>query len=235
MSTRINIFCLAMAALMVLLQTGTAHESTRPGSLSKGAFARRQQTHTRLHPRLDRGFWDQRCAKKRTRIAVLTSCIHIVPLADVLLICPQSHRAAISHHIHSSAFPSLSVDLQTYDDAAQANAGTAGILKHFAHRIPKDFVLLPCDLIPPANVPLRTLLNRYRTSTVTDGSLAVSFWFRQPPPPDPKAESWDQSTSATTTTIICDEGSSTLLHVDTSNDRDRNPDEMDLRMGLLSR
>ena len=162
-------------------------------------------------------------------MAVLTGFM----VLDVLLICPQSHRAAISHHIHSSSFPSLSVDLQTYDDAVQANAGTAGILKHFAHRIPKDFVLLPCDLIPPPNIPLRTLLNRYRTSTVADGSLAVSFWFRQPPP-DPKAERWDQSTS-TTTTIVCDEGSSTLLHVDTSNDRDRNPDEMDLRMGLLSR
>ena len=149
----------------------------------------------------------------------------------MLLICPQSHRDPISLHIHSTTFPSLNVDLQTYDDEAQANTGTVGILKHFAHRIQRDFVLLPCDLIPPPNVPLRVLLNKFRIDTVSDGTLAVSFWFRQPPP-DPKAEQWDPSTS---TTIIWDQPSTSLLHVETLSDQDRYVDEMELRMGLLTR
>lgn len=154
----------------------------------------------------------------------------------MLLICPQSHRDAIFHHIHSTTFPSLNIDLQTYDDEAQTNTGTVGILKHFAHRIQKDFVLLPCDLIPPPSVPLRVLLNKFRIDTVTDGTLAVSFWFRQPPP-DPKSVSaaqWDPS-SYSSTTIIWDEPSTSLLHVETLSNQERYSDEMELRMGLLNR
>ena len=100
---------------------------------------------------------------------------------DVLLICPSSHKPAISHYIHSqsssASFSSLHVDLQTYDESQELTVGTCSVLRHFSARIQEDFVLLPCDLIPPESLPLSRILDKFRADSASDGSIATTFWF----------------------------------------------------------
>ena len=68
---------------------------------------------------------------------------------DVLLVCPTPHLAAISHYINAdssaSSYPSLRIDLQAFDESENDTAGTCQILRHFAHRIEHDFLILEDD------------------------------------------------------------------------------------------
>ncbi|THH15478.1 hypothetical protein EW146_g5006 [Bondarzewia mesenterica] len=159
-------------------------------------------------------------------------------IIDVLLICPTAHRASISHHIHSdtssSPYPSLQIDLQTYDESQDLSPGTCTVLRHFSNRIQKDFILLPCDFIPPESLPLNDILNKFRIEANMDGSIMTSCWF-QASRPDKGAvpEEWGLPTSRTP--IIWDDQSGTLLHIDTPDDLDQNADELMIRMSLLSR
>ncbi|KAJ3728760.1 UDP-3-O-glucosamine N-acyltransferase [Lentinula raphanica] len=151
---------------------------------------------------------------------------------DVLLICPSMHRPMISHHVHSG-LSTLHIDVQTYDESPERNTGTCTLLRHFASRISEDFILLPCDFIPPPSLSLSTILNKYRTESLSDGCVATACWFAAPalektsfvedwgllPPPVP---------------IVWDDATGTLLQVDTANDMDRNSEELVLRMSLLS-
>ncbi|KAJ7287648.1 UDP-3-O-glucosamine N-acyltransferase [Mycena rebaudengoi] len=153
---------------------------------------------------------------------------------DVLLICPAVHRAAISHHIHSHPSSSLNIDIQSYEETSDSGVGTCTLLRHFSSRIPRDFVLLPCDFIPPPSLPLSALLNKFRTDTVSDGLIATTCWFSTL-----KAEKnafpdeWGHL--APSCSIVWDKPSSTLLYVDTPDDVDRNSEEIELRMSILSR
>lgn len=154
-----------------------------------------------------------------------------------MLICPAIHRPAIYHHIHSDAsvLPSpLRIDLQTYDESPDTSVGTCTLLRHFSSRIPEDFVLVPCDFIPPLTLPLSILLNKFRADAISDGSIATTCWIASHTPekgafpdewgplPRPMPIIWDQQTG-------------TLLHVDTPDDQDRNAEELELRMALLNR
>ncbi|KAI0051631.1 UDP-3-O-glucosamine N-acyltransferase [Auriscalpium vulgare] len=159
-------------------------------------------------------------------------------ITEVLLICPTAHRSRISHHIHSdtssSSYPSLHVDVQTYDETQNLTVGTCTVLKHFSHRIQQDFVLLPCDFIPPAGLTLTSLLNKYRIESHLDGAIVTACWY-QAQRPEKGAVPEDWGSAPTAIPIVWDRQSGTLLHVDTLDDLDRNGEELELRMSLLSR
>jgi len=155
-----------------------------------------------------------------------------------LLICPTAHRSSISHHIHSdtssSSYPSLHVDVQTYDESPDDPVGTCAILKHFSNRIQRDFIILPCDFIPPEDLSLSSLLNKYRVESNLDGAIVTSCWLKtRGADKGTVPEEWGQI--GPSVPIIWDQKSGTLLHIDTPDDRDRNPDELEIRMSLLSR
>ncbi|KAH9176436.1 UDP-3-O-glucosamine N-acyltransferase [Lactarius sanguifluus] len=158
--------------------------------------------------------------------------------SEVLLICPTAHRPSISHHIHSdtssSSYPSLHVDVQTYDESPDQPIGTCAVLKHFSNRIQRDFVLLPCDFVPPEDLSLTTILNKYRIESNLGGAIVTSCWLKtRVADVGGIPDEWNPT--RTSVPIIWDKKSGTLLHVDTPDDRDRNADELEIRMSLLSR
>ncbi|RDB16855.1 putative translation initiation factor eIF-2B subunit gamma [Hypsizygus marmoreus] len=158
-------------------------------------------------------------------------------IRDVLLICPAIHRPTLYHHIHSGtsvAPSSLNIDLQTYDESQDTSVGTCTLLRHFSSRIPEDFVLVPCDFIPPPSLPLSLLLDKFRVDAIFDGSIATTCWFAAHRPEKGSfPDEWGPSPPPVP--IVWDEPTGTLLHIDTPDDLDRNPEEIELRMALLSR
>jgi translation initiation factor eIF-2B subunit gamma len=153
----------------------------------------------------------------------------------VLLICPLSHRSAISHYIRSEpSISSLRIDIQPYDQSADLGVGTCTLLRHFSNKIQEDFVLLPVDFIPPHSFSLANMLTKFRTDTASDGAIATACWFELRrlekgavvdewgplPPPVP---------------IVWEEKSMTLLHVDTPDDVDCDAEAVNLRMGMLNK
>lgn len=158
-------------------------------------------------------------------------------IKDVLLICPSSHRPAISHYIHSqsssASFSSVHIDLQTFDESQELSAGTCSVLRHFASRIKEDFILIPCDFIPPPSLPLSKLLNKFRTDTMSDGSIVTSCWYEHRSDKQTTSDEW--GSPAQPTPIVWDHISGTLLYVDSPREADKNNDELELRMTLLSR
>jgi len=158
-------------------------------------------------------------------------------IKDVLLICPTSHRAALSNYIQSdssASFPSLQIDLQTFEELQDLSVGTGAILRHFAHRIKQDFVLLPCDFVPPPTLALTQILNKFRTESTYDGAIATAFFYEgRKPDKGSSADEW--GLVPTPTPIVWDERSETLLHIDTPDDADRNSEDLELRMSLLSK
>jgi translation initiation factor eIF-2B subunit gamma len=154
---------------------------------------------------------------------------------DVLLICPTSHRPAISHYIHSAdssttSFSSLRIEIHTHDQSQDIAVGTSAILRHFAHRIQQDFIILPCDFIPPESLSLTKILNTFRTDSVSDGAIATTCWFESAAE---KTDEWDVQT--TPVSIVWDEASCTLLHIDNSDEQEKNGNEYEFRLSLLAR
>ncbi|KAK1224475.1 Translation initiation factor eIF-2B subunit gamma [Marasmius sp. AFHP31] len=157
-------------------------------------------------------------------------------IKDVLLICPSTHKGAISHHIHSdltAASSSLRIDVQTYDESMEMPGGTCALLRHFSSRITEDFVVLPCDFIPPSSLPLSSILNKFRAESVGDGALATTCWFASTQP-DKNAIVEDWGSLPAPSPIVWDQSTGTLLHIDNPDDLDRNSEELELRMSLLS-
>lgn len=155
---------------------------------------------------------------------------------DVLLICPAVHRESISHFLHSdsSAFPSLRIDLQAYDETSDSSVGTCTVLKHFAQRIQQDFVILPCDLIPDPALSLTRLLNKFRTETTYDGSIATAYFY-EPRRPEKGTIPDEWGVDSTAVPILWEEKSGTLLYVDTPDELDKNGEELEISMGLMCR
>lgn len=140
----------------------------------------------------------------------------------------------------SSVATGLQIDIQTLDQP-ELPEGTVPVLAHFAHKITGDFVLLPCDFIPPKSLKLETVLDKFRLEATSDGALASALFFEKAPPVvkekgksgggggDADAiDAWggDDPPPA----VMYDEKTGTLLYVD---DRDTNDDELDLRMATL--
>lgn len=163
--------------------------------------------------------------------------IPTIAISDVLLVCPTPHRRSIADHVGSDAsasFPSLRVDLQTYGDPQDSSFGTGSILRTFAHRIDRDFVVLPCDFIPPPSLQLSTVLNKFRMESASDGSILASTWYETPPQPDKHSgDEWGPRTPPAF--IVWDEKSGSLLQVEVPDSTTRkNDDEIELEMSLLS-
>ncbi|KAI0733224.1 UDP-3-O-glucosamine N-acyltransferase [Fomitopsis betulina] len=158
-------------------------------------------------------------------------------IKDVLLICPTAHRAALSNYIQSdssASFASLQIDLQTYEESQDLSVGTGTILRHFANRIKQDFVLLPCDFVPPASLSLTQVLNKFRTDSTYDGAIATTLFYEGRKPE--KGSSTDEwGVVPTPTPIVWNAKSDTLLHIDTPDDADRNSEAIELRMSLLTK
>jgi len=164
----------------------------------------------------------------------------IFSVLDVLLICPSTHRAAISHYIHSdsssASFSSLRIDLQSYDESQDLGIGTCTLLRHFSNRITCDFILVPCDFITSPTLPLTRLLNKFRVDSTSDGAIATACWFEGQNlnlDKDAIPDEWGSSHSAVP--MVWDESTETLLHIGTPDDDDRNAEEIELRMALLSK
>ncbi|KAG1828952.1 UDP-3-O-glucosamine N-acyltransferase [Suillus variegatus] len=130
-------------------------------------------------------------------------------IKDVLLICPSSHRSAISHYIHSqsssASFSSVHIDLQTFDESQELSAGTC------------------------------SLLNKFRTDTMSDGSIVTSCWYEHKSDKQATQDEWGWGSPAKPTPIVWDHLSGTLLYVDSPYETDKNRHELELRMTLLSR
>ncbi|KAI6008581.1 UDP-3-O-glucosamine N-acyltransferase [Pisolithus marmoratus] len=185
---------------------------------------------------------NQPCAKallpisNKPMVDYVLSWIEKSGIRDVLLICPPSHRPSISHFIYSESLASsssLRIDLQTFDDSQGLSIGTCSVLRHFSSRIKEDFVILPCDFIPPLSLPLSRLLNKFRIETMSDGAIVNSCWFEPPSGKTSAPEEWGTNTQSTP--IVWDNSTGTLLYVDTLDNTDRNPEEFELRMSLLCR
>ncbi|TFK54400.1 UDP-3-O-glucosamine N-acyltransferase [Heliocybe sulcata] len=155
-------------------------------------------------------------------------------IKDVILICPTAHRQAISHYIHSSSSTSLRIDVHPYEETEDLSVGTCTILRHFTHLIQQDFVVLPCDFVPPSSLPLSRILNKFRTESISDGCIATACWFA--PHRSEKGATPDEwGEHDFTSPIVYDPVTGTLLHVDTPDDVDRNGEEIELRIGLLTK
>ncbi|OBZ68149.1 putative translation initiation factor eIF-2B subunit gamma [Grifola frondosa] len=155
---------------------------------------------------------------------------------DVLLICPAPHRSAMSNYIHSdisSSFPSLRIDLQSYDESQDLNVGTCTILRHFSQRIQQDFILVPCDFVPPPSLPLSHVLNKFRTETTYDGSIATTCFYEvRSAEKGSTTDEWGLTPSSVP--VVWDEQTGTLLYIDTPDDIDNNGEDINLRASLLS-
>lgn len=171
-------------------------------------------------------------------IAYTLSWLEQAGITNALLICPSSHKAAISHHIHSDVSSSISssfrITLQAFDESVDSPVGTCALLRQFASRITEDFILLSCDFIPPASLPLSTLLNKFRIDTVSHGAIATSCWFEsRKPDKGVIPDEWDSTIPITP--IVWDDSSQTLLYVEAPDEADRGGDDLELRMGLLTK
>ena len=157
---------------------------------------------------------------------------------DVLLVCPSRHRAKLSHFINSdssgTSFPSLRFDLQTYDETAEFGVGTCAVLRHVASRIKSDFVLLPCDFIPSPNFPLSRVLDKFRTEATYDGSIVTTCFF-ETHKPEKGASTEEWGLLPTAVPVVWDQPTGTLLYIDTPDDVDKNSEDLELSMSLLSR
>lgn len=152
---------------------------------------------------------------------------------DVLLVCPTRQHSSLYHHIYSNISPTLlKIDLQTFDGNEDGNDGTCALLRHFIPRISEDFIIVPCDFIPPPSLPLSILLDKFRVETLSENFLAMTCWYAvRPPEKGSLIEEWGTPSSASA--MIWDPRTKALLHIDTPDDRDRNPGDIELRMSML--
>jgi translation initiation factor eIF-2B subunit gamma len=154
--------------------------------------------------------------------------------SDVLIVCPSSHHKAISRHIRSG-FPisSLRVDVFPYDHPHDRSIGTCGLLRQCSSHVQTDFVLLPVDFIPPPSLPLSALLDKFRADTVSDGAISTACWFESRLPMKGIAVG-DWGSVYRPTPIVWEEKTGSLLYIDSPDDVDRNSEDIDIRMGLLT-
>ncbi|ORX34516.1 nucleotide-diphospho-sugar transferase [Kockovaella imperatae] len=88
---------------------------------------------------------------------------------DILLLVPPKDHDSISNHLTEnysrSTHARARIQLKRHSDGeGNEGSGTAGVLKRFRHLIKSDFVLLPCDIYPPRNLSLSSILDRHLAS-----------------------------------------------------------------------
>ncbi|KAG8987886.1 hypothetical protein FRB90_003073, partial [Tulasnella sp. 427] len=138
-------------------------------------------------------------------------------VSDVIIVCPTSHRSLISHFVFSSAeFPALRINIQTIDD--EESMGTADVLREIGSSIQSDFIVLPCDFIPPVKLTLSSILDAHRMDA--DGPILTSLLYergeisKDGPPP---------------LLIGLEEKTRTLMHIPV----EESGDDVNLRMSML--
>lgn len=78
------------------------------------------------------------------------------------------------------------------------------------------------------------MLNVFRAGSLSDGLIALSFWFSSVPPEKGSIpDEWGISVASRP--IIFDPKTSTLLHVESPDDADLHEDEVEVRLSLLSK
>ncbi|OXH26893.1 translation initiation factor eIF-2B subunit gamma [Cryptococcus neoformans] len=97
-------------------------------------------------------------------------------LLDILIIVPNTFHDQIADHIaeayNKSTHSRVQINLRKNSEGerdedegdSEEKDGTARILKKFRNFIKSDFVLLPCDISPPSYLPLKTILDKHRSS-----------------------------------------------------------------------
>ncbi|KIY44316.1 hypothetical protein FISHEDRAFT_51520 [Fistulina hepatica ATCC 64428] len=163
-------------------------------------------------------------------IDYVLSWIELAGINNVLILCPSEHKKAIVHHIDSDLAPpltSLHIVVEASDQPPELSGGPCTILRQFSARIQGDFVIFPCDFIPSHSFPLTTILNQFRKS----GSLFSSLWYTSLPKEKTTPDEWMSSTPASS--ILWDPQTDTLIHVDSPEDRDDDPEDLVLCMNML--
>ncbi|WVQ97901.1 hypothetical protein IAU59_005018 [Kwoniella sp. CBS 9459] len=117
-------------------------------------------------------------------------------LRDILIIVPPPFYTSVAEHISEhysmATHPKARIEIRRTtegekdDDEEQSEVthkgssaliqreGTARLLRRFKNWIRTDFVLLPCDLSPPASLSLTSILDRHRASP--DAVLTSVFY-----------------------------------------------------------
>ena len=124
--------------------------------------------------------------------------------------------------------------MQTFDENAELGVGTCAVLRHFAGRIKQDFVLLPCDFVPPSSFSLTNALDKFRLEATFDGAIATTCFFEvQKSDKNVGTEEW--GSQSTPVPVVWDKPSGTLLYIDTPDEVDKNSEDLQLNMALLSK
>ncbi|KLO16055.1 hypothetical protein SCHPADRAFT_920029 [Schizopora paradoxa] len=171
----------------------------------------------------------------RPMLSYVLNWIEDSSIRDVLIVCPPSHRDAISNYLDSEA-SSLSIGVHSFDQAS--SKGTCTSLRQISPQLAQyncDIVLLPCDIVPPPSLKLESVLNRFRVDRSTDGTLLTSLFMEYRPPEKEKGASGDDAWAPPELPmpIVYDSNSNTLLHIDTLDAKGSNDEEFDIRMGML--
>ena len=82
----------------------------------------------------------------------------------------------ISSHSFRHAFLiiPISVWMFAYDESLEEPVGTCVVLERFSCCILRGFVILPCDFIPPEDLSLTSVPNKYRIESNLDGTVVTS-------------------------------------------------------------
>ncbi|KAK8846815.1 hypothetical protein IAR55_005903 [Kwoniella newhampshirensis] len=162
-------------------------------------------------------------------------------IMEILIVVPSTFHSQVAEHVAEhysmSTHPRARIDIrrptegEKDEDEEQSEStgrvgaglggrdGTARLLKRFRNYIKTDFVLLPCDLAPPTSLPLKSILDRHRSSP--DAVLTSVFY-------EP-AESVKDSEEKIL--VALDKSSDELLLVQPLEAMD---EELSLRMSLIS-
>ncbi len=88
--------------------------------------------------------------------------------SDVLVVCPSSHRNAISNFVDSEP-SSLNVVVHSFDQ--ESTKGTCSTLRHINTSTGTSTTAtsssFPCDIIPPPSLKLESVLNKFRVDRST--------------------------------------------------------------------
>lgn len=154
-------------------------------------------------------------------------------ITDVLIICPESHHSTLYHHVNSEVSTSLRIDIQGFQESQDAGAGTCALLRQFSSRIAKDFILLPCDFIPPVSFPLQRILDRFRVDVTSGGAALTTCWMPSyRPEKNILPQEWG---TPSTSSILYDERTETLLYIDGHHGVDFNTGDLGFNVSLFSR
>ncbi|KAB5591291.1 UDP-3-O-[3-hydroxymyristoyl] glucosamine N-acyltransferase [Ceratobasidium theobromae] len=148
----------------------------------------------------------------RPMISYILHWVEDCGISDVLVVCPSLLKQEISHHLHRSEYSNMQLELKSIDEDDISLTGTAEL----------DFIVLPCDFMPPPTLSLTTILNAFRED-VDEPIAAVLLYERQIPV--------DGKDKGPKLTVGLDETSKTLLYIDGDNDDD---DDLEIHMGLTT-